>query len=610
MSPVLALLVVATLGGGARAQEVPPRTDIVEFLTATTPQELWSRDQRLSFSSASGRRAARVLDEPTTLEEDRRIAWMAVGASGSGAYRSRLVNLALRGTLSERRTAILALGEMGAAGADALERTLAEAPDDVEEYLALAFARTNTEASKKLLVQHSALRKERLHEATQPYVPMVRGGLPPPRPVVVELLEARWAAAKRYGFVDGRRWKDVMTAGLIELEPFVERWISTAAAELERPVADDYLLLMAQRGRANERLVGAAMRLPDRLADLWEAGDWIPDDPSVRRMLVDSIELARNQRAARRLLAMLVAVDPLDKRAQLALLAGGGEVDAVWIERQREGRPEEQAALADALGASGEARWLEDLTELSAPVRALEVRAAALVARVLLGDASAETYLIGALADEETAEAEALVGALTRSAHEPALEPYLGELGDGAALPEIERFRLLYGALEREAEAFPEPLREWLQTPGFAERRLAARALRRVGDDRDRRLFGQVFPVDDDVRLNVELALALAERQDPTVRGLLRAALWREGFARGVLAAGVLVEHYGTEALLEEVGYQGEYATPEHLRRLGVAIAEWTGTSGIERLLLRPGVRREIVEGVTLGSIASIAREQ
>lgn len=589
---------------------VPQSGSVLKLLSASTPGELWQRDERVSFTAAAGRRAGRELDNPELGVGDRMSAWMAVGASRSVAFRPRLLRSALKGTPLQRSIAVLALGEMGDVGYDPLMRVLAEKSDGVKEYLVLALARCGSKTATRELFDQAALRRNPLFEEAQAYVGMVRGGAPPLRPAVAQLLQLRWEAAMRYGHVDGRRWKEVLTTGLIELPRFVNHWISAAAADLNSAVADDYLVVWAADGRADERLVGAVERLPDRLLQLWAAGEWSPDQPKTRQLVLEQLRATHTQVQGRALIEQIVSVDPMNDRARFALLAAGGDADRLWIRERTDGTLGAQRQLALAMGTAGADRWAEELELLCDPLRAVQVRADAWVARARRGDARADSRLIEVLSDETNGDYNFFVSALARFAFDAKLSAHLDVLLKRTQLDDVDRVLLLAGGIERGVSVYADPLRSAVRDRLSPIRTVAVSALRKLGVQRDRLILAELFPDSTDVRLNVELALALAEKRDPTIHGLLRSLFWRGEFAPSMLAAGILAKHYGVAALLDEIKHEGPEVSKERLRRLGLAISEWGGAQAVEALSTMKRVRPEIVEGATLGSITSAARSR
>ena len=609
-SSLLFVLCLVLAPGVCLAQDIPSSRGVLDLLSAEKPREILARDERISFTAAAGRRAGRELDDPQMGLEDRLTAWMTVGASRALAFRPKLARLALEGTPIERSVAILALGEMGEFGFEGIKEVIDTNPKGFEEYLSLALARVGSIDATRELMDQAALRRNPLFEAAQAYVQIPNGAPPPPRPPVLQLMNLRWQAAMRYGHVDGRRWKEVMTGGIIGIPRFVNAWISRAAADIDNPVADDYLVVWAVEGRNDERLLGALERVPDRLVDLWAAGEWSASQPATRKFVLDALRGLQNEARAQRLIQQILAVDPLNDDAQYALLASGGEVDRLWVREKLAGKIGEQRKLAFACGSSSLSVWSEDLKSLTDPLRAADVRATAWVARARRGDATAEARLIEVLGDPTDSDYPFFVAALARVADDERLAPHLDPLVRRDDLPDLVSKLLLMGAIKRGSSVFAAPLRDSINDRHSPIRLLAVKAVRRLDVQRDRLIFSEAFPDTKAIDLNVELALALLDRRDPVAQGLLRAVFWRGEFAASMLAAGVMVEHYGLNALLDELKYEGPEVTSERLRRLGLAISEWGGEEAVDRLTVMPDTKLEVVEGATLGMITFAARSR
>ncbi len=124
----------------------------------------------------------------------------------------------------------------------------------------------------------------------------------------------------------------------------------------------------------------------------------------------------------------------------------------------------------------------------------------------------------------------------------------------------------------------------------------------------DLELVRELFPLGDDLEVDVELALALIVARDAAVVPLLRAALWSEPWNRSVLAAALLVAQGGIDALRAELTRPPAGVTERDLRRVGFALGEWGGASEVDRLAGRVGAADPALQGALLGALSARTR--
>lgn len=124
----------------------------------------------------------------------------------------------------------------------------------------------------------------------------------------------------------------------------------------------------------------------------------------------------------------------------------------------------------------------------------------------------------------------------------------------------------------------------------------------------DLELVRELFPLGDDLEVDVELALALIVARDAAVLPLLRAALWSEPWNRSVLAAALLVAQGGIDALRAELTRPPAGVTERDLRRVGFALGEWGGASEVDRLAGRVGAADPALQGALLGALSARTR--
>ena len=202
---LLPLLLLLTLPAGA--QEVPEASSgRAPAFQALSRAELEAQDRRVSFVPLSAQRALTdLVDSPEAVLE-RTVALLAVGCAGRAADMPSLESRAVDGPLSERRLAILALGEAGEAGAPALLRLLEGDTRQLRVHLILALLRSGAPAARARVEQLASGSGSDLGRAARELLsPGKPGVFPDPLPAYDVLLQLRWRAAQRYGLIDGKR---------------------------------------------------------------------------------------------------------------------------------------------------------------------------------------------------------------------------------------------------------------------------------------------------------------------------------------------------------------------------------------------------------------------
>jgi hypothetical protein len=213
------------------------------------------------------------------------------------------------------------------------------------------------------------------------------------------------------------------------------------------------------------------------------------------------------------------------------------------------------------------------------------VRGAALVARARMGDKNALPLLDKALHERGNDEHAGAVDALCRNAREVAVELRLEEylkVAVGVDLAAVAESLTTQGRASGR-----ETVRSMLalDVPPTGARRLRlVRALSRRPTEKDVEILAQLFPQPGEEALNVELAVALAAYGDPSVRPILRAALWGGSFDVSVLAAALLADTIGVRVLIEEIQRPPATATAADLRRVGFALGECGGIEALRAL--------------------------
>jgi hypothetical protein len=143
------------------------------------------------------------------------------------------------------------------------------------------------------------------------------------------------------------------------------------------------------------------------------------------------------------------------------------------------------------------------------------------------------------------------------------------------------------------------------ETPRGAE---GARALRALAVDptiEDLELLRSLFPVEGDTEVNAALAWILIERHDAGMLKVLASAMWREPKNRSCLAAALIIEVGGVEALRRELQHAPVEATSRDRRRAGFALGEFAGMQQVDELAQRLSNNDPVLQGALLGALAA-----
>jgi HEAT repeat protein len=276
----------------------------------------------------------------------------------------------------------------------------------------------------------------------------------------------------------------------------------------------------------------------------------------------------------------------------------------------RSGDHRERALAAEALGAAGDASYVADLAAMELdPDQA--VRASALVARVRLGDASALPILrerAGLKSDKPMdvpVDAPAMWEAIARTADQTALRVVAVELL--GRVPTGVRARiaceLLVGGYEPARDIVHGYLAAGVLEGEGARRAVESLAMRASAADLV--LFRRLFPLGNQLDVDVELACALVRAGDSEIVPLLRSALWSEPWNRSVLAAALWISVAGMEPLRLEVQRPPAGASARDLRRVGFALGEWGGLAEVDWLAARIGPAEPALQGAVLGALGA-----
>jgi hypothetical protein len=440
------------------------------------------------------------------------------------------------------------------------------------------------------------------------------------------LLDLRFAAARDHGLVNGQVWHVLVLDDLCRNRAFLGRVIYRAASELKRPGIRDHFLEIALDANLPERWRGVVNAMPTELSTMIESGLITPADDKDWKSLL--IEIDRR--------GLEGFTDPILRRAFLvpglrgmsaALLARAGSAGSLELLQLglEADEASERAQCAEALGASGKTEYLPSLGVLSEDPAA-QVRAAGLVAEVRLGSSIALTKLrsrldldapVKAKSDEGNADdaepaplaldadGEWLLDSLARAARDTHVRDCLMDV-----LPRLDSLAQAKAAVALLEQGSPQAhaiVYKWLRDTrprgALAARAIAALTQHPLVEDID--LLHDLFPYEDEIEVNVELACALLRLHDPAVTSVLRAALWTEPWNRSVLAGALWIDAIGLDSLRLEVQHPPPGAGARDQRRVGFALGEWGGVDEVEWLAARLSAGDPGLEGAMLGALGA-----
>ncbi|MBM3986682.1 MAG: HEAT repeat domain-containing protein [Planctomycetes bacterium] len=611
MLAILALF--ASLAGlpaqDARDEAVVPAR--VELLKASAWPELCARDARCSLGRGTASSALAVLDDRSAAPARRAAAVLALGAARESQGRTRVIELTAEKDPELKRAAIWALGLY----ADA--RDLPQLLDlagrkvpQVAEAGAFALGLNGTAAALSAL--------ERLaHGDDGPAALGARAALawratPPQESELARAyLDVRFEAARAHGLVDGQAWESLLLEDLVRNQRFLNRVVYRSAALLSRRGVADHFLEIALAGVPPERLRGVVRAIPEQLAQLVEAGLFQPSSDEEWRILVDEIARERLEARTEPLLRRAWSVLSVRPHATALLARAGADHSLKLLELQlRSADARERALAAEAIGGARDPSYVSDLSALELDLDPL-VRSTALVARLRLGDSSAlatlreRAGLAGERALELHPDAGSVLEALSRCGGEPSVRGLAVELLP--RLPAGAKVRLASELLLGGYEPSRDVVREYLlsQRPAGESARLAVEALGKQPGAADLALMRTLFPLGDEIDIDVELACALVRSGDAEIVPLLRSTVWSEPWNRSVLAAALWIEAAGMDALRMELQRPPPAISARDLRRVGFALGEWGGLAEVEWLGSRIGPAEPGLQGAVLGALGA-----
>jgi hypothetical protein len=611
----LAALLLASSGAGQEPAQPERAADTSSVVTADELATLLARDARVVFTPDAARRARAVLAIGSPSVESRAVAVLALGCGNAGGDLGRIEGMAVDGSLPERRAALFSLGELGNDGLAALERALEHDTGAVEEALCLALlvAERAGAAPAGARLEALAAGEGPLARRAELVLAHRAGATPPELANTLALwLELRWRAARAYGLVDGQRGAQAFAQELFASEEFLDRVVLAAASELAPQELEVHLSEILRSGERLGALRVAVGVMPDVLARALEAGVWQPS-PAAWHAVLDEIEAQHLEKRTLKLLERAYRSSPeLEFPAGMLLVRAGGDLPWSWITAELErGDAARRQALVEACGERGDKTRLAELVELSERADELGIAAEVQVALVRLGHPPAKSALDALLTGPSSPERERAAGALARVLHDRSLWPLAERALRAPELAAPQRFALEIGLVEAGASRDLSALRTALPVARSSAHRIAcARALGKSGAPADVEALAAAFPADDDMDLNVELALGLLRNRHEARSAVLRAALWRDSWSRSVLAGGLIVRSGGPRALYDELAIAPRNASEHDLRRVGFSLGEWVGLGAVEELARTRTEGDPVLQGAVLGALAARSGER
>lgn len=598
--------------------EVDPLEDPDEALDLRTPTGLirvvgrrgrMLRDDRLRIGKPSAERARQAV--VVAEEEGEELppgTLLALGGGGEIGDVPLLEEYARGPHEAEAREAILALAELGAWGRAALGRLMEYEPANRAELLVLARIISDPEDAGAPLQRWAADAASPFHLAALLYLPYDGGGAWPAEATAVdEWLELRWAAARGYGLVDGRRWRDLLLAELVENEEFLDRTIYGASVYLDETSVRDHLFEVVLRGGEPHALPAAIQLLAGELGYAAAAGLWAPTSQREWEIIIATVNERRLERQAQKLLEHAWRFAELRPMVGIPLWRAGAELPRTWVDAQLRGesvprRCDTLAAWADR-GMVAELPELLDYTGASNPLR---VQTAALVAAGRLADEHSASTVNRLIDEGISEERRAIVLAIARQTHDLAVAAVVARCLERQDLEPDLRFLLevrhgIQGHLRDRSN-----LKEWLaENQRHPSRVEVVRALAQRPDYSDIEVLSALFPVEDDLEVNVELAIALLRHKQHEVLPVLRHAMWARDWNRSVLAGGLFAHVANISTLIDEIFDPPIHAREEDFRRIGFAIGEWGGLPAVNELARRSPPTDPVVQGAFLGALST-----
>ena len=614
------------VGDPGQDQNVPPPLEPLEpeLPNWVAPAEaewdqLVQRDTRVAFTPRTALRALRTVEREDSTREARAAALVALGAAGEVLHRESIGAWAVEGDVLERRAALLALGELGAAGIDRigqreeelLESALQDPVLEVAESALLALLRTRRQLATSLVNRIESDPDHRLAQVAPRLVQFqVEPGASEPTSAAHALLDLRWRAAREYGTVDGQAWSVVLLRTLIEDEAFLEAVILGAGAELRSAAAEDHLLELLLEDRTPPRLKAVVRRIAPELEQMIASGLWSPLSLEEWTVIVDAaVEYGVGGLLPRTLERALTEPTLAATAAAELRLVDSRFADTI-LASLLSPTPEVKRRACLAAARSGLERSLTALARLDKDPDE-SVRRHALLARASLGDTRAIGIVELRLRDEQDPQRAALLDLMVER-HEL---PGVLHLLDQYRLSASGRDRALIVAclfLRGRATSLAE-LRAAFEDiePSSPGGRLVLRALGQYPSGEDLEFLARQFPIEGEFEANVEMALALVRASHDAARPILQAAVWGRPWNRSVLAAGLVHRYSGARTLASWLSKPPPAATSEDIRRLGFSLGTWGGLRAFDSLRDSLGARPDdpALQGALLGALLARTAE-
>jgi HEAT repeat protein len=573
-------------------------------------QALLERDRRISFTARTEHDARKRLLEPDLADSERATVLMALGCARPEALRevSSLSAVAEAGKGVLREAAILAMGELGVGVVAKLESLLEDPNADARAAAMLALLRSGRKSARS--------RVDAIAEGSGPDADLARdllvGVLAPeasqPSEVGKTLFNLRWAAAQRFGLVDGITWQQRSLDQLLARRAFLDGVVLHASAtRLELGVADHLMAaLIHHQSFASLRAVTRSM--PEDLARAIASGLVVPEGPAAWIVILNEIENAGLEARSLELLQLSLAEPGISVRTT-NLLVRAGLADAVMglEDGWNDMTPTDRMRALDAWARLGRVSML-GLLERFEGDSSSQVRASLQITRARLGDILALDALKDVLLDPEHHAFGAYFKAALRTPGEAPIKGLLRRV-----LPDLEGEDRLSAAtglgLEGDREA-----REVLATelrkrapgdwPEGARGVRAVQALRGEAAGLYLDLFVKHFPVEGNIDLNVELALAMLDAKASDALPWLRTAVWNGPFDRSVLASLLVTRVLSIHGLRDELLHPPLNAGEGDFRRVGYALGEWGGLEEVQWLKVQRGLltNQPVLQGAVLGA--------
>ncbi len=576
---------------------------------AATWADRMRRDERITFLDRSAAEANAALDNPSGIGLRRAAAWMTLGSQGTPDDRLRIVRAVHGEQGLERSAAVLALGQPQADATSVLAQ-LADDPDaETGECALYALLRTGRPEARERV---EAIAADKAHPRAAAAAALLAFAANPSAERVPRAartwFELRWEAARAFGGIDGKRFAILRVGELASSPRFCASVVIAASGRSQIASVKDHLLGVLLSENGPERLLAAVQGIPRAVAQLVDNELWKPADPGEWTTLLAEIERERAEGSTPEVLAAAEEILPvrwkareLEARSGRFDIASFATIDVPSLE------PAERASVCQILGSLSDPTARTLLDRLADDPDA-NVRGALAVARLRLGDPTADDAIDRALSDRTRPDHAAVLAALCRNAREPSIAARLERFAAKAIGHEL--VTVAVALCEERREAGRALVRKLLSIDRPVEgdgRRKLVRALCRRPTEQDRGILVDLFPQPGEEELNEDLAIGLARLSDTSVRPMVRAALWGTGFDVSVLAGILLAEELGVTGVIEDIERPPVGATPEMLRRAGFALGEWGGVDALKKLAQVAGATTASpeVQGALLGVLGA-----